>query len=83
MAKVLVLYYSAFGHIEKMAQAVAEGVREAGSEAVITRVPELVPEEVARKTGYKLDQPAPIAQVAELPEYDAHHIRHRNAVPRR
>jgi NAD(P)H dehydrogenase (quinone) len=71
MAKVLVLYYSAHGHIERMAEAVAEGVRQAGAEAVIKRVPELVPEEVARKSGYKLDQKAPIATTRELPEYDA------------
>jgi NAD(P)H dehydrogenase (quinone) len=71
MAKVLVLYYSAHGHIERMAEAVAEGVREAGAEAVIKRVPELVPDEVARKSGYKLDQKAPIATVNELPQYDA------------
>jgi NAD(P)H dehydrogenase (quinone) len=71
MVKVLVLYYSAYGHIEKMAGAVAEGVSQAGAEVVIKRVPELVPEEVARKSGYKLDQTAPIVTVAELPEYDA------------
>lgn len=71
MTKVLVLYYSSYGHIETMAHAAAEGAREAGAEAVVKRVPELVPEEVARKSGYKLDQPAPIATVAELPEYDA------------
>lgn len=71
MAKVLVLYYSSYGHIEKMAEAVAEGVRAAGGEATIKRVPELVPEEVARKSGMKLDQPAPVATVAELPDYDA------------
>ena len=71
MPKILVLYYSAYGHIETMAQAVAEGVREAGSEAVIKRVPELVPEEVAKKSGFKLDQAAPVATVSELPEYDA------------
>lgn len=71
MTKVLILYYSSYGHIEQMATAVAEGVREAGAEAVIKRVPELVPEEVARKSGFKLDQPAPIATVAELPGYDA------------
>lgn len=71
MAKVLVLYYSAHGHIERMAEAVAEGVRQAGGEVVIKRVPELVPEEVARKSGYKLDQKAPIATVKELPQYDA------------
>ncbi|MGE4335150.1 MAG: NAD(P)H:quinone oxidoreductase [Pigmentiphaga sp.] len=71
MAKVLVLYYSSYGHIETMAYAVAEGAREAGAEAVVKRVPELVPEEICRKSGYKLDQPAPIATVQELPEYDA------------
>jgi NAD(P)H dehydrogenase (quinone) len=71
MAKVLVLYYSSYGHIEKMAHAVAEGVREAGAEAVIKRVPETVSEEVAKKSGYKLDQKAPIATIDELPEYDA------------
>ena len=71
MAKVLVLYYSAWGHIETMAYAVAEGAREAGAEAIVKRVPELVPEEVARKAGYKLEQKAPIATVDELPAYDA------------
>ncbi len=71
MTRVLVLYYSSYGHIETMAGAVAEGVREAGAEAVIKRVPELVPEEIARKSHFKLDQPAPIATVDELPEYDA------------
>ncbi len=71
MAKVLVLYYSSYGHIETMANAVAEGVREAGAEAIIKRVPELVPHDIAQKSGYKLDQPAPIATVQELPEYDA------------
>lgn len=71
MAKVLVLYYSSYGHIETMAYAVAEGAREAGAETVVKRVPELVPEEIARKSGYKMEQPAPIATVQELPEYDA------------
>jgi NAD(P)H dehydrogenase (quinone) len=71
MAKVLVLYYSAHGHIEQMAAAVAEGVGEAGGEATIKRVPELVPEDVARRHHYKLDQEAPIASVDELPGYDA------------
>jgi NAD(P)H dehydrogenase (quinone) len=71
MTKVLVLYYSSYGHIEQMAQAVAEGVRAAGAEAVIKRVPELVPEEIAKKSHFKLDQAAPIATVAELPDYDA------------
>lgn len=71
MAKVLVLYYSSYGHIETMAEAVAAGVREAGSEAVVKRVPESVPQEVARKSGYKLDQKADVASVAELADYDA------------
>ncbi len=71
MTKVLVLYYSSYGHIEQMATAVAEGVREAGAEAVIKRVPELVPEAVAKASHFKLDQAAPIATVDELPEYDA------------
>jgi NAD(P)H dehydrogenase (quinone) len=71
MAKVLVLYYSAYGHIEKMAQAVAEGARAAGAEVDIKRVPELVPEEIARKSYYKLDQTAPVATIDELANYDA------------
>ena len=71
MTKVLILYYSAYGHMERMAQAVAEGVREAGAEADIKRVPELVPAEVAKQSGFKLDQKAPIATVAELADYDA------------
>ncbi|MDB5560441.1 MAG: NAD(P)H:quinone oxidoreductase, type [Enterovirga sp.] len=71
MTKVLVLYYSSYGHMEQMAHAAAEGVRAAGAEAVVKRVPELVPEEVARGAHFKLDQAAPIATVAELPEYDA------------
>lgn len=71
MTKVLVLYYSSYGHIERMADAVAEGVRQAGADAVIKRVPELVPEDVARKPHFKLDQKAPVATVAELADYDA------------
>jgi NAD(P)H dehydrogenase (quinone) len=72
MPKVLVLYYSAYGHIEKMAEAVAEGARAvSGTEVTIKRVPELVPEEIAKKSGMKLDQPAPIAIVRELTDYDA------------
>ena len=67
MTKVLILYYSAYGHMERMAQAVAEGVREAGAHAEIKRVPELVPEEIAKKSGFKLDQAAPIATVSEYP----------------
>ena len=71
MAKVLILYYSAYGHIETMAPAVAEGVRAGGASVDIKRVPELVPEDVARKSHYKLDQPAPVATIAELADYDA------------
>jgi NAD(P)H dehydrogenase (quinone) len=71
MSKVLVLYYSSYGHIEKMADAVAQGARDAGAEVAVKRVPELVPEEVARKSHFKLDQAAPIATVEELPNYDA------------
>jgi NAD(P)H dehydrogenase (quinone) len=71
MAKVLVLYYSSYGHIEQMANAVAEGARQAGAEVTVKRVPELVPEEIARKSGFKLDQKAPVATIEELPSYDA------------
>jgi NAD(P)H dehydrogenase (quinone) len=71
MAKVLVLYYSSYGHMEQMAYAAAEGVRQAGGEAVVKRVPELVPEEIARSAHFKVDQPALIATVGELPDYDA------------
>lgn len=71
MAKVLVLYYSAYGHIESMAQAVAEGARAEGAEVDIKRVPELVPESVAVKSHYKLDQAAPVAKVEDLAQYDA------------
>ena len=71
MPKVLVLYYSSYGHVETMAHAVAEGARSAGADVDVRRVPETVPEEVARKSGYKLDQVAPIATVEELPTYDA------------
>lgn len=71
MAKVLVLYYSSFGHMEQMAKAAAEGAREAGADVTIKRVPELVPEEVARASHYKVDQQAEIATPAELENYDA------------
>lgn len=71
MTKVLVLYYSAYGHIEQMAEAVAEGARETGATVDIKRVPELVPDEIARKSYYKMDQQAPIATVADLENYDA------------
>ena len=66
-AKVLVLYYSSYGHIETMAQAVAEGARGTGATVDIKRVPEIVPEAVAKASHFKLDQAAPIATVDELP----------------
>src|SRR6202140_3880812 len=71
MTKVLVLYYSAYGHIETMANAVAQGAREAGATVDIKRVPELVPEAVAKASYYKLDQAAPVAKIEELANYDA------------
>jgi NAD(P)H dehydrogenase (quinone) len=72
VAKVLVLYHSIYGHVEAMAQAVAEGAREVkGTEVVVKRVPETVPEAVLKKSGAKLDQAAPIAQPGELAQYDA------------
>lgn len=72
MTRVLVLYHSTYGHVETLAKAIAEGAGSVdGVEVVIRRVPELVPEEVARQSGYKLDQEAEIATVAELPTYDA------------
>jgi NAD(P)H dehydrogenase (quinone) len=71
MTKVLVLYYSAYGHIETMAYAIAEGVHAAGAHADIKRVPELVSESAAKAAHFKLDQKAPIAVVEDLPKYDA------------
>jgi NAD(P)H dehydrogenase (quinone) len=72
MAKVLVLYYSSYGHIETMAGAIADGARQvAGTEITVKRVPELVPDDVARKSGMKMDQAAPVATPAELADYDA------------
>jgi NAD(P)H dehydrogenase (quinone) len=71
MAKVLVLYYSTYGHIEQMAEAMAEGARAAGAEVAIRRVPETVPEEIARANHFKLDQTAQVATIAELADYDA------------
>lgn len=72
MSKVLVLYYSSYGHIETMAKAIAEGARSVpGTEVAVKRVPELVPAEVAKQAGIKLDQEAPVATVAELADYDA------------
>jgi NAD(P)H dehydrogenase (quinone) len=72
MPRILVLYYSSYGHIETMARAVAEGVRSVeGAEVTVKRVPELVPEDIARKSGMKIDQEAPIADPNELGDYDA------------
>ena len=71
MTKVLVLYYSSYGHIETMAEEMARGAREAEAEVAIKRVPEIVPDHVAQRAGYKLDQRADTAAVAELPDYDA------------
>jgi len=72
MTKILVIYYSMYGHVETMAEAIATGARSVdGTEVVIRRVPELMPEDVAREAGAKLDQAAKIAQVDELTDYDA------------
>ncbi len=71
MARVLVLYYSSYGHVAQMAAAVADGARGAGADVLLKRVPELVPEDVARRAGYALDQPAPVADPKELADYDA------------
>jgi NAD(P)H dehydrogenase (quinone) len=71
MAKVLVLYYSSYGHIEKLAHEIAAGAREAGASADVKRVPELLSPEAAKAANYKLDQTAPVARIDDLPEYDA------------
>jgi NAD(P)H dehydrogenase (quinone) len=72
MTNILVLYYSSYGHVETMAGAIADGARKvAGSTVTIKRVPELVSEEIAKKSGFKLDQKAPIATIEELPSYHA------------
>jgi len=71
MAKILVLYYSSYGHVEALAKAVAQGATDAGAQVDIRRVPETVPEKVARTSHFKLDQDAPVASVAELETYDA------------
>jgi len=71
MAKVLVLYHSAYGHVETMANAIAEGARGAGADVDVKRVPETVPLEAAKAHHFKLDQAAPVATVAELEHYDA------------
>src|SRR5947209_18697564 len=71
MAKVLVLYYSSYGHVETMANAVADGARSAGASVTIRRVPETAPIDVAKAAHFKLDQSAAIATIDELADYDA------------
>lgn len=71
MSKVLVLYYSSYGHIEAMAEAVADGARQSGAYVDIKRVPELVPADIAQKSHYKVEQAAPIATIDDLAKYDA------------
>ncbi|UAJ12467.1 NAD(P)H:quinone oxidoreductase [Polymorphobacter megasporae] len=71
MARILVLYYSSYGHIETMAAAVADGARSAGGQVDLRRVPETVPETIAAAAHFKLDQAAPLASIDELANYDA------------
>lgn len=71
MSKVLVLYYSSYGHVETLAHAVAEGARSTGATVDVKRVPETAPEEVAKAAHFKLDQHAPVVAIAELADYDA------------
>jgi NAD(P)H dehydrogenase (quinone) len=72
MSKILIVYYSSYGHVETLAQAIAEGARSiAGAEVTMKRVPELVPDEVAKSSGMKVAQSAPIADPSELGDYDA------------
>ena len=71
MSKVLVLYYSSYGHLETMANAIAQGAREAGATVDVKRVPETVPAEIATAAHFKLDQAAPVATIADLEHYDA------------
>ncbi len=71
MSKVLVLYYSTYGHVEKMADAVAEGARSTGATADIKRVPETVSQNIAKDAHFKQDQAAPVATIDDLVNYDA------------
>jgi NAD(P)H dehydrogenase (quinone) len=71
LAKVLVLYYSSYGHVETLANAIAEGARSTGAQVDVKRVPETTPVDVARTSHFKLDQGAPIATIEELADYDA------------
>jgi NAD(P)H dehydrogenase (quinone) len=85
LAKVLVLYYSSYGHIERMAQVEAQGARSAGAEVHMKRVPELVPHKVALAANYKVEQVAPVAQIEDLVDYDGiiSELRHASATWRR
>jgi NAD(P)H dehydrogenase (quinone) len=80
MAKVLVLYYSSYGHVEKLAHEIAAGAREAGASADVKRVPELLSPEAAKVANYKLDQTAPVARIDDLAENDAIVVGTGNAV---
>ncbi len=71
MTKVLVLYYSSYGHVETLANAVAEGARSAGATVDVKRVPETVPAEVAKAAYFKVEQSAPVAVIDDLANYDA------------
>ncbi len=71
MPRILVLYYSMYGHVETLAQAVAAGASAAGAEVTLKRVPETMPPDIAKKHGVKLEQPAPVASPRELADYDA------------
>ncbi|MEW5726696.1 MAG: flavodoxin domain-containing protein, partial [Pseudomonadota bacterium] len=71
MTRVLILYYSTWGHIERMAHAAAEGVQEAGAQAFVKRVPETIPADVLSSIHAKTDQSAPVADPLELADYDA------------
>jgi len=72
MTRILVLYYSMYGHVETLANAIVEGARSVDDAHVtLKRVPETMPPDVAKQYGAKLDQPAPVATTQELTEYDA------------
>ncbi len=71
MAKVLVLYYSSYGHVETLAHEIAAGASAAGAIVDVKRVPELVPADIAKTSGYKIEQRAPVAKIEDLANYDA------------
>ncbi|WP_299552599.1 NAD(P)H:quinone oxidoreductase [uncultured Tateyamaria sp.] len=70
MTKILVIYYSSYGHTEELANAIVEGARQEGADVTIMRVPEIVPEDIAKDAGLRLDQDAPIARPSDLADYD-------------